>query len=146
VDAVSEFKVITGDSSAEYGYRLGGKVLVSTRSGTNALHGGVYEFLRNDKLDGRISSPTGPGRGNRRTGKTSWRTAGRTGDQEQNVSVGSYQGTRIRIGRSYTASVPSRAALSGDFSRQPAERRNIFDPMTIGGRGRTRYGCRLRAT
>ena len=52
VDAVSEFKVVTNNMSAEYGYRAGAKVLVSTKSGTNNFHGSVYEFLRNDKLDG----------------------------------------------------------------------------------------------
>jgi hypothetical protein len=38
VDAVGEFKVVTSNNSAEYGYRMGGKVLVSTKSGTNNFH------------------------------------------------------------------------------------------------------------
>ncbi|MGH9632626.1 MAG: carboxypeptidase regulatory-like domain-containing protein, partial [Bryobacteraceae bacterium] len=52
VDAVAEFKVVTNNTSAEYGYRTGAKVLVTTKSGTNDFHGSLYEFLRNDKLDG----------------------------------------------------------------------------------------------
>ena len=52
VDTVSEFKVVTSNNSAEYGYRMGGKVLVSTKSGTNQIHGSLYEFFRNEKLDG----------------------------------------------------------------------------------------------
>ena len=52
VDAVGEFKVVTNNMSAEYGYRMGAKVLVSTKSGTNEFHGSIYEFIRNDKLDG----------------------------------------------------------------------------------------------
>ncbi|MCP5119126.1 MAG: carboxypeptidase regulatory-like domain-containing protein, partial [bacterium] len=52
VDAVGEFKVVTNNTSAEWGYRMGAKVIVSTKSGTNSLHGSAYEFVRNDKFDG----------------------------------------------------------------------------------------------
>ncbi len=48
VDAVAEFKVVTNNMSAEYGYRAGAKVLVNTRAGTNDFHGSLYHFLRND--------------------------------------------------------------------------------------------------
>jgi Carboxypeptidase regulatory-like domain/TonB dependent receptor-like, beta-barrel/TonB-dependent Receptor Plug Domain len=51
VDAVEEFKVQTSDFSAEFG-RSGAAVLNATiKSGTNELHGSVWEFFRNDKLD-----------------------------------------------------------------------------------------------
>jgi len=50
-DALSEFKVQTSDFSAQYG-RAGGAILNATmKSGTNGLHGNVWEFARNDKLD-----------------------------------------------------------------------------------------------
>jgi hypothetical protein len=50
-DALSEFKVQTSDYSAQYG-RAGGAILNATiKSGTNQLHGDVWEFFRNDKLD-----------------------------------------------------------------------------------------------
>ena len=51
VDAIQEFSVVTGNYSAEYGKTSGGIVNAISRSGTNAFHGDIYEFLRNAKLD-----------------------------------------------------------------------------------------------
>ena len=53
VDSIQEFKVQSGSMSAEFGNTLGGVVNVITKSGTNQLHGSLYEFLRNEKLDAR---------------------------------------------------------------------------------------------
>ncbi len=53
VDAVREFNVVTDTYGAEYGKRPGGQVSIVTASGTNQLHGSVYEFLRNSALDAR---------------------------------------------------------------------------------------------
>ncbi len=52
IESVREFKVLTGTFSAEFG-RGAGVVSVSTKSGTNDLHGNLFEFLRNDVLDAR---------------------------------------------------------------------------------------------
>ena len=51
IDAVAEFKVVTNNNSAEYGFRMGGTVIVQTKSGSNEFHGSAYEFMRNEKLD-----------------------------------------------------------------------------------------------
>jgi hypothetical protein len=58
VDAVEEFKVQSGTMSAEYGFTGGGVINVVSKSGTNQLHGSVYEFLRNNKLDARNTFST----------------------------------------------------------------------------------------
>ena len=51
VDAVREFNVLRDSYGAEYGMRPGAQVTIVTQSGTNQLHGSVYEFIRNNALD-----------------------------------------------------------------------------------------------
>jgi hypothetical protein len=51
VDAIAEVRVLRGQYDPEYGRSAGGQVDVVTRSGTSSLHGGVYEFFRNDVLN-----------------------------------------------------------------------------------------------
>ncbi|MBI3939642.1 MAG: TonB-dependent receptor [Acidobacteria bacterium] len=53
VEAIREFSVMTSAYSAEIGKRPGGVINVATLSGTNGLHGSVFEFHRNDNLDAR---------------------------------------------------------------------------------------------
>ena len=52
-DQLQEFKVQSGVMSAEYNFTLGGVINMVTKSGTNTIHGTLYEFLRNDDLDAR---------------------------------------------------------------------------------------------
>ena len=71
LDSIQEFRLLTNAFDAEYGRFSGAVVNVVTKSGTNALHGSIFEFLRNDKLDSRnffdldlidpVSSQTIPG-------------------------------------------------------------------------------------
>ncbi|MDE0626949.1 MAG: TonB-dependent receptor [Bryobacterales bacterium] len=53
LDAVQEFKILTNAYSAEFGRSMGGVVTMTTKSGTNDLHGSVFEFLRNERMDAR---------------------------------------------------------------------------------------------
>jgi hypothetical protein len=131
VDAVGEFKVVTNNTSAEYGYRMGAKVIVSTKSGTNEIHGSLFEFLRNDKLDAtnffanRSGAPKPSYRLNQFGG-----TAGGPIQKNKMFYFGSYQGTRIRLGRSFVSTVPSQAVIDGNFNNQPNPTREIYDPLT----------------
>ena len=52
-DALAEFKVQTGDYSAEFGHSAGAVVNASLKSGSNAMHGNLWEYFRNDALDAR---------------------------------------------------------------------------------------------
>ncbi len=130
VDAVGEFKVVTNNLSAEYGTRMGGQVFVNIKSGTNDLHGTAFEFLRNSALDGtnffanRNGSPKPPYRQNQFGG-----TVGGPIRKDKTFFFGSYEGTRTRIGRSFTSTVPVAEVRNGDFNRI----RPIFDPATTMG-------------
>jgi Carboxypeptidase regulatory-like domain len=53
LDAVREFRLITNNFDAEYGRFSGGMMNTITKSGSNSIHGTVFEFLRNDVLDAR---------------------------------------------------------------------------------------------
>jgi hypothetical protein len=63
VDAVREFNVLRDSYDAEYGKRPGAQVLIVIQSGTNAFHGSLYEFLRNNNFDARnfFDPPSVPG-------------------------------------------------------------------------------------
>jgi hypothetical protein len=139
VDALSEFKVVTNNMSAEYGYRAGAKVLVSTKAGTNDFHGSAYEFLRNEKLDGTnfFANRAGARKPTYRQNQFG-ATFGGPAIKNKTFFFGSFQGTRIRTGRSFVSSVPSRDLVQRfRFDDQPAVRRNVYDPLTLSGTGAT---------
>jgi len=52
-DALAEFKIQTSDYSAEFGHSAGAVVIVSLKSGTNQIHGNLWEYVRNTALDAR---------------------------------------------------------------------------------------------
>jgi hypothetical protein len=53
VDAMQEFRIQTSSFAPEFGRTPGGQISIVTRSGTNAFHGTLFEYFRNDKLDAR---------------------------------------------------------------------------------------------
>ena len=85
VDAVREFNLLRDSYGAEYGKRPGAQVLIVTQSGTNQLHGSLYEFLRNNALDAR--NYFDPGFGSRLSAQPVWRLAGRTDPEGQDLRV-----------------------------------------------------------
>lgn len=137
VDAVAEFKVVTNNMSAEYGYRAGAKVIVTSKSGANDFHGSAYEFLRNDAFDGTnfFANRSGAKKPKYRQNQYGASLGGPV-IRNRTFFFGSWQRTNIRYGQSYINSVPSRDIIErGDFSQQPAVRRNVYDPLTLTGTG-----------
>lgn len=130
VDAVGEFRVVTNNLSAEYGTRMGGQVFVNIKSGTNQLHGSVFEFLRNSTLDGsnffanRNGSPKPAYKQNQFGG-----TIGGPIRKDRTFFFGSFEGTRTRLGRSFISTVPVTEVRDGNFNRI----RPVFDPATTVG-------------
>ncbi len=111
VDAIQEFSVLTSNYSAEYGKTSGGVVNAVTRSGTNGLHGSVYEFLRNSALDARnfFDGPTiPPFRRNQFGG-----SIGGPMIKNRTFFFADYEGIRQSKGITALTTVPSLAARSG---------------------------------
>src|SRR5215471_4074260 len=114
-DAISEFKVQTNSMSAEFG-RSGGAVMnVTIKSGTNQLHGSVFEFLRNSALDAKnFFDPAGPIPEFRQNQFGA--AAGGPIIKNRTFIFGDYQGTRIRTGLTSQATLAPLAWRTGVFS------------------------------
>jgi len=114
LDSIAEFRIITSNFDAEYGEFSGGQISVITKSGGNAFHGNVFEFLRNTDLDARnYFSPTrGAFRQNQFGG-----TLGGPILHDKIFFFTDYQGTRQTQGiDTGNISVPSSADRAGNLS------------------------------
>ena len=60
LDALQEFKMQTNNFSAEYGQLAGGVMNMVLKTGGNQYHGSLFEFFRNNALDGATFSTCGP--------------------------------------------------------------------------------------
>ncbi len=125
VEAIGEMRVMTNGYSAEYGRGAGGVVNVTIKSGTNDIHGTVFEFLQNDKVNANIWE-------NNRAGKD----RGPFKQNQYGVAIGGpliknrtfwfadWQGTRIRstggavpgLGNTFVKTIPRPEFKNGDFS------------------------------
>ena len=130
VDAIQEFSVLTGGFSAEYGKAAGGVVNAITKSGTNAFHGDVYEFLRNSALDSRdYFSRTG------NTPLAQFRrnqfgaSAGGPIIKDKTFVFGDYEGMRQTKGITTSIGVPSNAARAGNLVGEPTV--TTIDPAAL---------------
>ena len=134
VESIAEFKVLTGSYSAAYGVGAG-VTSVSTRSGSNALHGEAFLFLRNSEMDARNYFA--------RVGSSTQKPAYRRGQfggavggailKDRLFYFADYYGQRSLKGITNVNNVPTAAERTGDFS----DYRNtagalipIYDPLT----------------
>ena len=129
VDALEEFKVQTGIYSAEFG-RAAGQVNVVTKSGSNAFHGTVFEFHRNDKFDSRIYAFT-PAQAAAPKPAFQWNQYGFTvaGPVARNrvFFMSNFEGFQDDKTLLNNFTVPTAAMRSGDFS---AFATPLLDPAT----------------
>ncbi len=123
-DAVQEFKVQTSDFSAEFG-RAGGAVVNATiRSGTNQLHGDVWEFVRNDKLDAASwdQNKAGVQKGELRRNQFGGSIGGPVviphvyNGHNKTFFFGDYEGTRIAQALFHNPTVPTPDEVSSGFT------------------------------
>jgi Carboxypeptidase regulatory-like domain/TonB dependent receptor len=129
IDEIAEFREETANMSAEYGY--GSSVVnVSIKSGTNQLHGSVYEFLRNSVTDSRsyFAQSVEPLKRNQFGG-----TAGGPliipkiyDGKDKTFWFVAYEGLRQAQATTEISTVPTALARTGNFS----EFSQIYDPLT----------------
>jgi hypothetical protein len=123
IDAIEEFHLNINSYSPEYGRSNGGTVMVNTKSGSNTLHGTLFEFVRNEDLNARnYFAPAGPKPEFRRN-----QFGGVLGGpirKNQTFFFLDYQGTRLRTGTTRFSTVPTVAQRAGVFSTP------IYDPAT----------------
>lgn len=119
IDAIQEFKLETNAQAAEFGRFNGGVINLTTKSGTNELHGTVFEFLRNEALNARNlfapATTTNPGKPVFRRNQSGFALGGPL-RQERSFFFGDFQGTRQLIGCVLTSNVPTLAQRNGDFA------------------------------
>ena len=148
VEQVREFKVLSGVFSAEFG-RGAGVVSVSTKSGTNRLHGTGYEFLRNDAFDARnffvrkvvaadgtlVKDPVPPLDRHQFGGAIGGAVVipGLYDGHSRTFFFADYAGIKETRGVTTVNTVPTAATRTGDFSNYRDRNGNlipIYDPLT----------------
>ncbi len=118
VEAIGEMQILTNGYNAEYGRAAGGVVNVTIKSGTNEVHGTLFEFLQNDKVNANPWELNRTGR-DRQAYKQNQFGAAVGGPIVRNRTFwfADYQGTLIRDGSlSSSLTVPGPGMASGDFS------------------------------
>ncbi|HEY7183327.1 MAG TPA: TonB-dependent receptor, partial [Blastocatellia bacterium] len=119
IDAVQEFKIEVNSPSAEFGRFNGGVVNLTTKGGSNDLHGSVFEFLRNEALNARnLFAPATADNPNKpvfRRNQYGFVVGGPV-IKDHTFFFGDFQGMRQLIGRSLTSNVPTLAQRNGNFS------------------------------
>jgi hypothetical protein len=143
IDALQEFSVQQSPYSAEYN-RGGAFFNATTKSGTNKFHGGIFEFIRNDKLDARNYFST------KRAILKRNQFGGDIGGplsiphlyngKDKTFFFVDYEAQRLRSGLVESGTVPTNAQRSGDFTA--AGLKTIYDPTTTTPSGtRTQISC-----
>ena len=133
IDDIQEFKVLTYTYSAEYGTRAGPTVLVTTKSGSNDIHGSLFEFVRNTDLDAKSYFAAAPEKFN--LNQFGGSVGGPIRKNKAFLFVDGEQKYQLH-GIAFTGLVPSLAMRTGDFSNDafgnPIAGLGIVNPNMIG--------------
>jgi hypothetical protein len=126
-DSIQEFRVLTNTFDAEYGRNSGSVVNVVTKSGTNSLHGDVYEFFRNKVLNARnYFEAVRPQFQQNQFGGT----LGGPIKKDQTFFFASYEGRRVRQPTTFpVVTPPSANERNGDFSANGGFTGSITTPF-----------------
>ena len=127
LEAIDNVNVVTNSPDAEQGIAGGAAVNITTKVGTNTIHGSLFEYHSNQHFQayawGTDSTQPKPQYLNNQFGST----IGGPIRKGKLFYFVSYQGTYITLGNSLYAEVPTAAMKSGDFSASPTP---IYDPTT----------------
>jgi Carboxypeptidase regulatory-like domain len=123
-DSIQEFNLQSDNLSAQFGNAAGGVVNIVTKSGTNEIHGGGFEFLRNGSLNARnFFAPVHDSLKRNQFGGD----VGGPIKKDKLFYFGTFQGTRIRTApEGQIAYVPTQAERDGDFSEISTQ---LVDPL-----------------
>ena len=132
IDAIEEFNIEKTSYAPEFGGKSGAVINIVSKSGSNNLHGSLFEFVRNDVFDAKnffdsAAAPIPPFRQNQFGG-----SLGGPLRENRTFFFLSYEGQRVRKSLTQTLSVPTAAMRRGNFSGLPT----IFDPTNISGQQR----------
>jgi hypothetical protein len=141
LEAVQEFKVITNSFSSEYGRSGGGVLTAATRSGTNQLHGSLYEFLRNEKLNANswTSNRQGLGKSPLRRNEYGFAVGGPVlipalySGRDRTFFFFNWEAVPQRTPDNINVTVPTSPERGGDFSGTLDASGNVirvYDPLT----------------
>ncbi len=151
VEAIGEMTILTNGYNAEYGRGAGGVVNVQIKSGTNELHGALFEFLQNEDLNANTweNNKNGAARGAYKQNQFGAAVGGPIIKNKLFI-FGDYQGTRIasnsqalNLGIGGSMTIPTPAEINGNFSQlltntqigtdamgRPIYQGQIFDPKS----------------
>jgi hypothetical protein len=136
VDSIGEFKLEVGTLSAEYGRSGGSMTNMAIRSGTNALHGSLYEFFRNSTLDANQYFARGLNRPLAKYGSNTYGVAAGGpiflpklyDGRNRTFWFFNYEGSKEGNAIDRVNSTPTQKMRSGDFSEVPMA---IYDPLSV---------------
>src|SRR3954470_18970839 len=139
-DAVEEIQVQTGSTSAEYGSYLGVAINVVTKSGTNAMHGSIFNFFKDDALNarGRFENPANP-KNPLRSNQFGFQVDGPVlipglyDGHYKTFFMGAYEGVRAESLSPTFGSVPTALMRQGNFSEISTAIKNPFTGQTFPG-------------